>query len=62
MCGRPVPVFGILEMDTYQGTRRNVSMMELYTYIIVFKEAQKNLGNSTHTIGIMRSMKMMAQF
>ena len=58
MWGGREPVSGILEMALYPGTGSNVWKRAFSMSVSASKKAQKNLGESTHTIGSTLSMQM----
>ena len=47
------------EMAPYAGTGRSVSTRVLATSVNIYKKVNKNLGQSTHTIGRTRSTHIM---
>ena len=49
---------GILEMVPYTGIGSSVSTKAFYTSVKIPKKAQKNLGKSTHPIGIVDYMQI----
>ena len=59
VCDRPGHALGVLVMAQYLGIGSNVLTMVLATSISVSNRAQKNLGDSTHTIGSSTSIQMM---